>query len=435
VNHSVLSPTRPFSQRICVGHAFLDSDLEQVLENTARAVARQEGVSLVTGAIGTGKSLLSQLLVAGLRKSVRRVVLANGGLTTRKALLKTLLHQLGGNISRSGEAELKIAVAGIISQNGPVCVIIDDAHKLTTDQLEELQSLSNLTTNNSGVVSLVLVGQTRLEEALTHPSLQSLNQQISQRAFIKALNFNQMRDYLSHHVQLVGLQLEDHFDDSAIRCIYDLSDGVPRVVNQIADRSILLACRNGIEQLGEYEIQCGWADIQQMPVPKPAPALTEDQFEDSPSPQTTSSIEFGSLSESVEFGALKSDIPNDKEVDFQQTEFPNDINELQLVEMSEPLKSSECEVISPTDPLQDSVSITGDSTSSGADWENDAVVAGLLTSLEAPTVSSNVAEVQLDCDRDILIEEDAFEVESELIEIEEHLNQHYGRLFGRLRRA
>ena len=76
-----------------------------------------------------------------------------------------------------------------------------------------------------------------------------------------------------------------------------------------------------------------------------------------------------------------------------------------------------------------------DRTSSGADWENDAVVAGLLTSLEAPTVSSNVAEVQLDCDRDILIEEDAFEVESELIEIEEHLNQHYGRLFGRLRRA
>ncbi|MCH2360207.1 MAG: AAA family ATPase [Pirellulales bacterium] len=431
MNHSVLSPTRPFSQRICVGHAFLDSDLEQVLENTARAVARQEGVSLVTGAIGTGKSLLSQLLVAGLRKSVRRVVLANGGLTTRKALLKTLLHQLGGNISRSGEAELKIAVAGIISQNGPVCVIIDDAHKLTTDQLEELQSLSNLTTNNSGVVSLVLVGQTRLEEALTHPSLQSLNQQISQRAFIKAFNFNQMRDYLSHHVQLVGLQLEDHFDDSAIRCIYDLSDGVPRVVNQIADRSILLACRNGIELLGEYEIQCGWADIQQMPVPKPAPALTEDQFEDSPNPQTTSSIEFGSLSESVEFGALESEFQSD----IQQNEFQNKTSESQLASVSETLEPSECEVTSPIAPLQDSVSITGDSTSSGADWENDAIVARLLTPPEAPAVSSNVVKVQLDCDRDILIEEDAFEVESELIEIEEHLNQHYGRLFDRLRRA
>ena len=75
MNHSVLSPTRPFSQRICVGHAFLDSDLDQVLENTVRAVVRQEGISLVTGAIGTGKSLLSQLLITCLRKSVRRLSL------------------------------------------------------------------------------------------------------------------------------------------------------------------------------------------------------------------------------------------------------------------------------------------------------------------------------------------------------------------------
>ena len=336
--------------------------MDQVLENTARAVARQEGVSLVTGATGTGKSLLSQLLITCLRQSVRRVVLANGSLTTRKALLKTLLHQLGGNISRSGEAELKIAVAGIASQNGPACVIIDDAHKLTTDQLEELQSLSNLTTDISGAVSLVLIGQTRLEETLTHPSLQSLNQQIAQRAFIKAFNFNQMRDYLNHHVQLVGLQLDDHFDDSAIRCIYDLSDGVPRVVNQVADRSILLACRNGIERLGEYDIQCGWADIQQMPIPKPAPTLTADMSEDTSKPPTSSSIEFGSLSESVEFGALQSDV-----------------DEPQPTEESEQSDYSACEVTSPVAPLPDSETVSTDMTSGDASWENDAVVAGLLT--------------------------------------------------------
>ncbi|MFL2871185.1 MAG: AAA family ATPase [Pirellulaceae bacterium] len=418
MNRSILSPTRPFSQRICVGHAFLDADMDQVLENTARAVARQEGVSLVTGATGTGKSLLSQLLITCLRQSVRRVVLANGSLTTRKALLKTLLHQLGGNISRSGEAELKIAVAGIASQNGPACVIIDDAHKLTTDQLEELQSLSNLTTDISGAVSLVLIGQTRLEETLTHPSLQSLNQQIAQRAFIKAFNFNQMRDYLNHHVQLVGLQLDDHFDDSAIRCIYDLSDGVPRVVNQVADRSILLACRNGIERLGEYDIQCGWADIQQMPIPKPAPTLTADMSEDTSKPPTSSSIEFGSLSESVEFGALQSDV-----------------DEPQPTEESEQSDYSACEVTSPVAPLPDSETVSTDTTSGDASWENDAVVAGLLTPHEASTPFSSVEEEQPDCDRDILIQEDALEIESELIEIEEHLNQHYGRLFDRLRRA
>ncbi len=392
--------------------------MDQVLENTARAVARQEGVSLVTGATGTGKSLLSQLLITCLRQSVRRVVLANGSLTTRKALLKTLLHQLGGNISRSGEAELKIAVAGIASQNGPACVIIDDAHKLTTDQLEELQSLSNLTTDISGAVSLVLIGQTRLEETLTHPSLQSLNQQIAQRAFIKAFNFNQMRDYLNHHVQLVGLQLDDHFDDSAIRCIYDLSDGVPRVVNQVADRSILLACRNGIERLGEYDIQCGWADIQQMPIPKPAPTLTADMSEDTSKPPTSSSIEFGSLSESVEFGALQSDV-----------------DEPQPTEESEQSDYSACEVTSPVAPLPDSETVSTDTTSGDASWENDAVVAGLLTPHEASTPFSSVEEEQPDCDRDILIQEDALEIESELIEIEEHLNQHYGRLFDRLRRA
>ena len=392
--------------------------MDQVLENTARAVARQEGVSLVTGATGTGKSLLSQLLITCLRQSVRRVVLANGSLTTRKALLKTLLHQLGGNISRSGEAELKIAVAGIASQNGPACVIIDDAHKLTTDQLEELQSLSNLTTDISGAVSLVLIGQTRLEETLTHPSLQSLNQQIAQRAFIKAFNFNQMRDYLNHHVQLVGLQLDDHFDDSAIRCIYDLSDGVPRVVNQVADRSILLACRNGIERLGEYDIQCGWADIQQMPIPKPAPTLTADMSEDTSKPPTSSSIEFGSLSESVEFGALQSDV-----------------DEPQPTEESEQSDYSACEVTSPVAPLPDSETVSTDMTSGDASWENDAVVAGLLTPHEASTAFSSVEEEQPDCDRDILIQEDALEIESELIEIEEHLNQHYGRLFDRLRRA
>jgi len=392
--------------------------MDQVLENTARAVVRQEGVSLVTGATGTGKSLLSQLLITCLRQSVRRVVLANGSLTTRKALLKTLLHQLGGNISRSGEAELKIAVAGIASQNGPACVIIDDAHKLTTDQLEELQSLSNLTTDISGTVSLVLIGQTRLEETLTHPSLQSLNQQIAQRAFIKAFNFNQMRDYLNHHVQLVGLQLDDHFDDSAIRCIYDLSDGVPRVVNQVADRSILLACRNGIERLGEYDIQCGWADIQQMPIPKPAPTLTADMSEDTSKPPTSSSIEFGSLSESVEFGALQSDV-----------------DEPQPTEESEQSDYSACEVTSPVAPLPDSETVSTDTTSGDASWENDAVVAGLLTPHEASTPFSSVEEEQPDCDRDILIQEDALEIESELIEIEEHLNQHYGRLFDRLRRA
>ena len=418
VNRSILSPARPFSLNVRTEKAFLGAGLNLVLENTVRAVNRLEGISLVTGSTGTGKTLFSHLLVKSLCQTVTKTLFINGGLTTRRALLKSMLHQLGGNIARSGEAELKIAVANSVATNGQVCIVIDDAHKSTNDQLEELQSLAGMTFADSGSVALVLVGQTRLEESLTHPSLQSLNQQISQRSFLKPLNLNQTRDYLSHHVQLVGLTLEDHFDDLAIRAIYDISDGVPRVINQVTDRSVLLACRKGIERLEEYEIQCGWADLQHLPQPQ-IPNSVEDQCNQAASTTPAdATVEFGSLSESVEFGSLSNDVTFDSQIE--------PLNKSETVEDSLEFEQTSDQ------PETSHLSID---ESTGHDWENDAVVSGLLQTQIDGVINEAVTDSEDTCDRAMLIAEEASEIESELIEVEERLNQHYGRLFDRLRRA
>ena len=169
--------------------------------------------------------------------------------------------------------------------------IIDDAHQLSPDVLEECRLLTNLIYSGMARVHLVLAGSLKLEDALAHPTLASLNQRVVHRCYLSSLSAMETRTMLGECLVKAGGEPAELFTRDALRKIYEYTEGVPRIIVQLADRAMLLGMKREQAKLDTFDIELAWADLQQLPEPK-----TQEELAQSSSP-ASSSIEFGLLSD------------------------------------------------------------------------------------------------------------------------------------------
>jgi general secretion pathway protein A len=209
-------------------------------------VRQHKGVIVVTGEVGTGKTLLLRCLLRLLKESrdIAYAYLFNCRLTSTELLYYTL-SDFGLSVSDSNKGKLLLDLSKFVTSRGlagqTTVLIIDEAHHLSSELLEEIRLLSNLETNDEKLLQIVLVGQPELDEKLDSYELRPLKQRIALRAHLGALSPKEVKKYIDERMRIAGLDpsAKAIFSDAAILKVFRYSRGLPRLINTICENALI----------------------------------------------------------------------------------------------------------------------------------------------------------------------------------------------------
>jgi type II secretory pathway predicted ATPase ExeA len=244
---------RPFPNTPDASCYYPATSHEKALARLRLGLAEGEGVLLLLGEPGTGKTLLCHSLLERLGGSVHSAAVTNSHLKDRAALLQAILYDLALPYQGRSEQEMRLALTEHLLQSfaagGPTLLLIDEAHHLTLELLEELRLLGNLESGGGRALQIVLIGQSSLADKLRQPALASLRQRIAIRAELQPLETQEAADYLLHHLRLAGARPDELFSDEALETLARACGGVPRLLNQAAHQCLAVALEAGLTQV------------------------------------------------------------------------------------------------------------------------------------------------------------------------------------------
>jgi general secretion pathway protein A len=211
-------------------------------------IRRHKGFVVLTGEVGTGKTLLLRCLLRLLKES-KDVVYAyvfNGRLNPTE-FLQYILSDFGLPTSGKNKSDLLFDLGQFLVARGSkrmtTVLIVDEAHHLSADILEEVRLLSNLETDDDKLLQIVLVGQPELNEKLDSIGLRQLKQRIAVRTHLGSLDAGEVERYIQQRLEIAGENsgLSPLFSAETIATVYRHSRGLPRLINTICDNALIAA--------------------------------------------------------------------------------------------------------------------------------------------------------------------------------------------------
>lgn len=207
-------------------------------------VTRRKGFAVLTGEVGTGKTVLTRMLLQVLmRTNVATAYVFNPTLT-RDDFLRYILDDLGIPV-RSTKSEMLHDLNKFLIErhrsNLTTALIVDEAHLLDSEVLEEIRLLTNLETTTQKLLQIVLVGQPELDSLLDSPRLRQLKQRVAVRCSLLPLSQEQTRTYIKYRLERAGHKSEPIFTEESLVLIGRYSAGIPRVINNICENALISA--------------------------------------------------------------------------------------------------------------------------------------------------------------------------------------------------
>jgi type II secretory pathway predicted ATPase ExeA len=239
-------PFRPTPDSACYYPATAH---EHALARLLQAITDDEGLALLTGDPGTGKTLLCHRLVERLGADAASAFLTNSHVAGRAGLLQAILYELSLPYEGRGEQELRLALTDHLLQNCAAgrrtVLVMDEAQHLGPELLEELRLLANLEGRRAKAFQVVLVAQPALHETLSGPGLRALAQRLAVRVVLQPLGVEEAADYLLHQLRAVGGRPDRVISDEALELVARGTCGLPRLLNQAAHQALTLAFTAG----------------------------------------------------------------------------------------------------------------------------------------------------------------------------------------------
>ena len=301
------SGSRAFPTHADPSRYFPAETFEAARKRLVMNLTRGEGPALLVASPGCGKTMLIEVLAAELKESLRVVRLASTQLCTRRALLQAILFGLDEPYRDREEGELRLALVQAIQHHEaasrPIALLIDEAQSLPVRLIEELRLLSNISAEGEPSLRLLLCGATTLDELLASPELEALNQRIAARCYLSPLSRDETTQYVRSHVAAAGGAPDELFADDAYLAIHQASDGLPRLINQVCDRALVMAVEGQESKVTADSIQAAWSDLHQLPAPwhSPSPSpLASHQGESDETPIDSPTVEFGLLEDDLD---------------------------------------------------------------------------------------------------------------------------------------
>lgn len=220
---------------------------------------QNEGFIVVTGEIGAGKTTIVRSLLDSLDKD--KVVAAQIVSTQLDAddILRMVAAAFGVRFKDLAKADLILALEAFfveITRRGKRCLlIVDEAQNLTARAVEELRMLSNFQFESHALLQSFLVGQPEFRAIMLSPQMEQLRQRVIAACHVGPLSAAETRDYIYHRLRCAGSQGEPKFDDAAHQAIYEASGGIPRRINALCDRLLLLGFLSDKKSFGKEDVQ------------------------------------------------------------------------------------------------------------------------------------------------------------------------------------
>jgi general secretion pathway protein A len=220
----------------------------ETLASLYYGVRRHKGFVVVTGEVGTGKTLLLRCLLRLLEESrdISYAYLFNNRLSTTE-FLQYMLLDFGLPAAGKNKCEMLFDLSQFLvsrsSRQLTTVLIVDEAHLLSDELLEEVRLLSNLETYDDKLLQIVLVGQPELDGKLDSKGLRQLKQRIALRSHLTPLNFEETQRYIEQRLEVAGAgdEASSIFSQKAVGMVYRFSQGYPRLINTICENSLITA--------------------------------------------------------------------------------------------------------------------------------------------------------------------------------------------------
>ena len=227
-------------------------------------VESRRGFIQITGEIGAGKTTLIRTFLRQVGKKVHTSLVFNPRLSEIE-LLQNIVEDFGIKIRSPRRKDYFGALNRFLLEESAkgynAVLIIDEAQLLSTDSLEQIRLLSNLETTTQKLLQILFIGQPELNEIMNHPSLVQLRQRIAVRYHLPELNLREVSQYICHRLNVAGAE-KNFFTPDAIARIHELSSGIPRMINVLADRAMLAGYVKNTYKISSALVECAEADLQ-----------------------------------------------------------------------------------------------------------------------------------------------------------------------------
>lgn len=243
--------------------------MQQSLDLLKSAIQRDAGPCLVIGGAGSGKSILLDVLRRQYENNCLAICLSSTRLCTRRSLLQNLMYELGMDYQNRDEGELRLTLTqflrGASACQSGLLLLVDEAHTLPVHLLDELRVLTNTIRQGRSVIRLVLAGSAKLEEVLAEPAMESFNQRVGCRVYLRSMSRDELANYIHFQLERVDSHTRNLFTSEAIQAIHIATDGIPRLANQLCEFALVCAAEKRVKQIDEPLIQWAWSTMQQIP--------------------------------------------------------------------------------------------------------------------------------------------------------------------------
>ncbi|MBI4740579.1 MAG: AAA family ATPase [Betaproteobacteria bacterium] len=263
----------PFRITPHTGFFFAGGNRGATLEALIYAIAHDEGIVKVAGEVGSGKTMLCRMLLEKLPAQIETVYLANPSLS-REEILYAIADELHVPVSGSRATPAPHPAAHLVlralqerliaryAAGRQVVILIDEAHAMPAETLEEIRLLSNLESNRHKLLQIVLFGQPELDERLAETGMRQLNERITHHFVLEPLRRTDIPAYLMFRMRAAGYRGPDPFTPGALQLIGRASEGLTRRLNILADKALLSAFSENTHRIDRPQIKAAIRDVR-----------------------------------------------------------------------------------------------------------------------------------------------------------------------------
>lgn len=244
---------------------FDGADRGATLEGLIYAILHDEGIVKVSGEVGSGKTMLCRVLLERLPAHVETIYLATPSLA-RDEMLHAIAAELDLELPEQRTTvalrELQEQLIRLYAAGRRVVILIDEAHVMPEETLEQVRLLSNLESNRHKLLQIVLFGQPELDATLARQSLRQLRDRITNSFRTRPLSRAEVANYVSFRMRAAGYRGPDVFSPRALARIARAAGGLTRRINILADKALLAAFSANTHAVGERQVRAAIADAE-----------------------------------------------------------------------------------------------------------------------------------------------------------------------------
>lgn len=255
---------KPFDLTPDPKYLYLSPKHKEVLAHLVYGLQENNGFLKIVGEVGTGKTMICRSFLRELRTDFNIAYIFNPAINELE-LLQTINSELGlPGKSKSKKKLIDLLNAFLLEERAKghrVVVIIDEAQDLEPKVMEQLRLLSNLETDTEKLIQIVLIGQPELEKVLAKDGLRQLRQRITIQWELLPLNLEETRGYIQHRLNVALGKGKVRFSRQAVETVFRYSRGIPRMINVICDRTLLIAYTEGTKKIIPQIVKTAVKDI------------------------------------------------------------------------------------------------------------------------------------------------------------------------------